>query len=75
MTEAVEKSLALTRTQAAALCGLTPSGFDVWVRRGIVPPAIPGTRRWSRAELERAMGVRQKPPLDPFLQWELDQGK
>lgn len=38
----------MTRPQAAAMCGLTPSGFDVWVRKGIVPTAIVGTRRWSR---------------------------
>ena len=49
-------ALALTREQAAELCGLTPAGFDVWVRKGIVPGPLAGTRRWSRAELERALG-------------------
>lgn len=48
--------LALTRAQAAALCELTPSGFDVWVRKGIVPGPIKGTRRWSRTALDRALG-------------------
>jgi hypothetical protein len=48
-------ALALTRDQAAELCGLTPSGFDVWVRKGIVPGPVKGTRRWSRVALERAL--------------------
>lgn len=51
-TERANESLALTRTQAAELCQLTPSGFDTWVRKGIVPPAILGTRRWSRVALK-----------------------
>lgn len=51
--------LALTREQAAELCGLAVTGFDSWVRRGIVPGPIKGTRRWSRAALERSLaGVR-----------------
>lgn len=48
--------LAITRDQAAELCGLSPAGFDVWVRKGIVPGPVKGTRRWSRAALERALG-------------------
>ncbi|WP_139198801.1 hypothetical protein [Devosia sp. YR412] len=56
-------ALTLTRLQAAELCGLSPSGFDVWVRRGIVPPPIMGTKRWSRVQLERALaGLPWVPP-------------
>jgi hypothetical protein len=51
--------LALTREQAATLCGLTPSGFDSWVKRGVVPGPMKGTRRWSRAALERALAGTQ----------------
>ena len=51
-----EERLVLTRTEAARLCSLTPAGFDVWVRKGIVPGPIPGTRRWSKAALKRALG-------------------
>lgn len=53
----IETKLALTRAEAAELCGLTPSGFDRWVRRGIVPEPIPRTRRWSRAALAMALGA------------------
>ncbi len=47
--------LTLTRDEAAELCGLSPAGFDVWVRKGIVPRPVKGTRRWSRAALERSL--------------------
>ena len=51
----------LTREAAAAYCGLTPEGFDQWVKRGLVPGPIPGTQRWDRkaidAALDRASGL------------------
>lgn len=67
--------LALTRAQAADLCHLSLTGFDSWVRRGIVPSPIPGTRRWSRVALERAIAGEQPAAvsvndnLSPFEQW------
>lgn len=58
----------LTRPQAAAMCQLTPSGFDAWVRKGIVPPAITGTRRWSRdAILNMLSGaIAVEAEMDPY---------
>lgn len=59
----------LTRPQAAAMCNLTVSGFDVWVRRGIVPPAIAGTRRWSRDAILRQLSgvsIGVDAGLDPY---------
>lgn len=47
--------LILTRPEAAAMCRVSVSGFDSWVRRGIIPGPIPGTRRWSRVAVERAL--------------------
>jgi hypothetical protein len=66
--------LALTREQAAALCELSPSGFDVWVRKGIVPGPVKGTRRWSRAALERSLAGVEKvgnadDPEAVFAEW------
>lgn len=52
----VSTHLTLSRSEAAELCGVKPTGFDVWVRKGIVPGPMKGTRRWSRAALERALG-------------------
>ncbi|QPC43511.1 hypothetical protein HW532_12875 [Kaustia mangrovi] len=68
--------LTLTRQQAAALCGLKPSGFSEWVRRGVVPKPIPGTHRWSRIALERALsgdtaGPASNDNLSPFEQWKM----
>lgn len=64
----------LTRSLAAAMCQLTPSGFDGWVRRGIVPPAIMGTRRWSRDAILKAIaGTAIDVAVDPMEQWEAAQ--
>jgi len=63
----------LKRREAADMCGLTPAGFDVWVRKGIVPSSIRGTRRWSRDAILRAInGDGPRTALDPFEQWEQD---
>jgi len=52
----------LTRDAAAAYCGLSPQGFDDWVKRGVVPGPIPGTQRWDRKAidlaLDRASGIQ-----------------
>jgi hypothetical protein len=46
----------LNRRQAADYCGCgSLSSFDDWVRRGIVPGPIPGTRRWDRKAIDAAL--------------------
>jgi hypothetical protein len=46
----------ITRQQAADYCcGGNLSTFDVWVRRGIVPGPIPGTKRWDRKAIDAAL--------------------
>lgn len=52
----------MTREQAAAYCGCESlCAFDDWVRRKIIPGAIPGTHRWDRKAidlaLDRASGI------------------
>ena len=77
-TSSDSQAITLTRPQAAALCGLTPAGFDVWVRKGIVPTALPGTRRWSRVALERAVAGGPTPidvEVDPYLEWEAEHSR
>ncbi len=60
----------LNRREAAAYCGCESlPAFDGWVRRGIVPGAMRGTRRWDRkaidAALDRLSGLeRELPPID-----------
>ncbi|BCM83814.1 hypothetical protein [Methylobacterium indicum] len=49
----------LTRDQAAEYCGCeTTDAFDDWVRRGIVPGPMIGTRRWDRKAIDRALDRR-----------------
>lgn len=49
----------LNRDQAAAYCGCeTTDAFDDWVRRGIVPGPMTGTRRWDRKAIDRALDRR-----------------
>ena len=65
-------NLTLTRPEAAALCGLTPAGFDMWVRKGVVPPPLPGTRRYSRVQIERALAGMPFVPTDAAVQKPVD---
>lgn len=68
--------LILTRQEAADLLGISTSTFDKWVRKGVAPASISGTRRWSRAALERAMSgvapnaANEDEALSPFEAWE-----
>lgn len=48
-------ALCISASEAAAYCGLTPSGFRSWVGRGILPDALPGTRRWDRHAIDAAL--------------------
>ena len=66
----------LTREQAAVYCGCsTPGAFDRWVRDGLVPGPIPGTHRWDRLAIDRALdklsGIESLggEQLSPFEAW------
>jgi len=50
-----ETSRLLTREEAASHCRLSPSGFSRWVAQGRLPQPIPGTRRWDRRAIDRAL--------------------
>lgn len=70
--------LVLTRHEAAALVGLTPSGFDSWVRKGIVPGPLAGTRRWSRDAIRDAINgkaVEVDVEEDPYLKWKAEHAR
>lgn len=45
----------LKRQSAAAYCELSPSGFDDWVSRGLLPGPMPGTKRWDRKAIDLAL--------------------
>jgi hypothetical protein len=47
--------LVMTRREAAKICRISVQTFDAWIRKGVLPGPIPGTRRWSRVTIERAL--------------------
>ncbi len=66
----------LSKEQAAAYAGCESlSAFNEWVRRGIMPRPIPGTRKWDRkaidAALDRLSGLQPKieAQLSPYDRW------
>lgn len=63
----------LTKDSAAAYLELEPSGFDKWVRDGILPGPIPGTRRWDKkaidAALDKLSSLSPTMTTDPYEEW------
>lgn len=64
----------LTREQAAAYCGQSPRGFDRWRKAGIVPDRVPGTARFDRVAIDRAIDAlsgearaQARPAAEPEL--------
>ena len=45
----------LTKRQAAEYCGLSLSGYQAWVDQGFVPGPLPGTKRFDRLAIDRAI--------------------
>lgn len=44
----------LTREQVAQLWGVSRNTVSSYVKRGAIPKPIPGSRKWSKAEVIRA---------------------
>jgi hypothetical protein len=64
----------LTKADAAAYCGCSEDAFGTWVKKGLVPGAIPGTQRWDRKAidwyLDRASGLAtESASSDPLADW------
>ena len=71
---AVAQPRGMSREEAAAYCGCeSMAAFSDWVRRGVVPGPLPGTRRWDRkaidAALDRASGLESKFQQSPLEAW------
>lgn len=45
----------LSLREASEYCGLSKSGLGDWVRRGIVPGPMRGTRKWDAKALDLAL--------------------
>jgi hypothetical protein len=70
----------MSKEQAAAYAGCeTLSAFNDWIRRGILPGPIPGTRKWDKkaidAALDRLSGLQStiEPQLTPYDRWKAAQ--
>lgn len=55
-----ELPLCLTRAEVAELCRIEDSVVPDWVRKGIIPPPMPGTRRWCTEHLREHLLIRSK---------------
>jgi hypothetical protein len=60
-------------------CGCnTLAAFDRWQQKGIVPPAIPGTSRWDRKALDKALDrasglvTESTADLSPYQRWKAE---
>lgn len=68
----------LTKDEAAAYCGCnTLAAFDRWRNEGIVPGPIPGTNRWDRRAIDRALDlasglVTDSAELTPYQRWKAE---
>ena len=74
------QSRGLTQEEAAAYCGCESlAAFSDWVRRGIIPGPIRGTKRWDRkaidAALDRASGLEAASALSPLDAWRMQRAR
>lgn len=61
----------LTREQAAEYCGCeSVAAFNDWVRKRIIPGPMPGTTRWDRKAIDRALDRRSGLVEDAGLSFE-----
>jgi hypothetical protein len=70
----------MSKEQAAAYAGCESlSAFNDWVRRGIMPRPIPGTRKWDRKAIDAALDLMSdldskiRPQLSPYDKWKASQ--
>ncbi len=71
----------LSKQEAADYCGLSLSGFQSWIDRGIMPPALKtateNTTRWDKKAIDQAIdrmsglkpeAANNDSPLDDWLE-------
>lgn len=69
----------LSKQEAADYCGCSSlAAFDRWRAKGIVPGPIPGTTRWDRKALDRALDqasglvTESSSDLTPYQRWKVE---
>ncbi len=69
----------MTKAEAAAYCAVTPSRFYQLVRAGTLPSAIPGTTRYDRTAIDRALdklgGLTAEAEPSEFDKWLAEDGE
>lgn len=68
----------MTKAEAAAYCAVTPSRFYQLVKAGTLPGPIPGTTRYDRIAIDRALdklgGLTAQAELSDFDKWLAEDG-
>lgn len=78
MTDSITPRM-LTRIQAAEWCNVSPNTFDKWVREGVAPKPMRGTKRWYIKAMEQyfdmASGIAPSndDDYDPELEKRIEQ--
>jgi excisionase family DNA binding protein len=66
-----------TKRQLAGLLGVSEPTVTNWVKKGIIPGVVPGTRRYCRAAVEAALQARNARPAEtsPYDEWKRSRGQ
>ncbi len=68
----------MTKAEAAAYCAVTPSRFYQLVKAGTLPGPVPGTTRYDRVAIDRALdkhaGLTTEAELSPLQKWLAEDG-
>ena len=55
----------LTKLQVCEYLGISPSSFENWMQKGVMPGALPETKRWDKRaidhRLDRLSGLKDGP--------------
>src|SRR5262245_27276058 len=78
-TGGLAHSATLSRTALAQLLGVSPGTISRWVKVGVIPGPLPGTRRYAREavidRLRHGASVPHALPSSPFDQWMAARGQ
>lgn len=73
MTSPANTPRLLSRPDAAAYLGISPTTFSLWVSTHKMPAAVPGTRKWDKkaidAKLDEISGLAANDNEDPYEKW------
>lgn len=69
----------MRKEEAAAYCAVSPSRLSQLVRAGTLPGPVPGTTRFDRVAIDRALdklsGIEPTKELSALEQWRLERDR